>query len=151
MSAPEHIKSSRFRVQAGHRVVVQVPQQDAARVLDAVLEQDALVYGDYDRVAFVTCPGVQQFRSLSGGRNSATEEAVTVPCVELSFFTDAEATRLELIISMIYHAHPYEEPVVHVMAAARALHLRGVDEDNPNRFWNRPDAGWVPKAHRFER
>ncbi len=146
-----NMDSDRFRLQAGHRVSVQVPEEDATRVLEAVLAQDPLCYGDYDQVAFVFSPGTQQFRSLPGGRNAATEVAVFVSCVELSFFTDSDAPVVERILKAIYRVHPYEEPVIQIAAAMRTLHRPGTDEDNPNRFWNRPDADWVPQIHRKNR
>jgi hypothetical protein len=55
---------------------------------------------------------------------------------------------LERLIGAIYAAHPYEEPVILVSAGVRTRHITGIDEDNPNRFWNRPTEDWVPTEHR---
>ena len=47
---------------------------------------------------------------------------------------------LDALIRAIYAAHPYEEPVIHLVPAQRCRHRRGTDEDNPNRFWIRETA-----------
>ncbi len=140
--------SDRFDFDHGFHIVVQVPEAHAQRVIDAVLEADPLTYGDYDRVTFETMAGIQRFRALGTGRNAATAETVAVPCSELSFFVAGEETGLARVLERIYWAHPYEEPVIFVLPALRCLHVRGLDEDNPNRFWNRPAEDWVPPEHR---
>lgn len=142
------LTSQRFSVEKGTRVLVQVPQEAAGRVLAAMVAVEPLIWGDYDQVAFTTQAGVQQFRSCPGGRNQATEDAVEVPCVELQVFVAKQGQSLEPLICAIYHAHPYEEPVIQLLAAHRCCHVQGMDEDNPNRFWNQPAQDWVPAAHR---
>lgn len=147
MTLPELV-NDRFVPENGLRVIVQVPVSHAQRIVDAVLVHDALKYGDYDCVTFRTAPGVQQFKSLGGGRNAATENVVEVPCVELSFFLGTDEAKAVQVIKSIYSSHPYEEPVVFVESCVRALHIRGVDENNPNRFWNNEPEDWVPDEHR---
>ena len=139
--------NDRFVPENGLRIVVQVPETHALKIVDAVLVEDTLKYGDYDCVTFRTAPGVQQFRSLGSGRNAATEDVVEVPCVELSLFLgDSEAKAVQ-VLKRIYSSHPYEEPVVFVEQCVRTLHIRGMDEDNPNRFWNNEAEDWVPEEH----
>ncbi len=142
------LDNDRFVPDEGLRIIVQVPDTHTQRIVDAVLAKDALKYGDYDSVTFQTAPGIQQFRSLGGGRNAATENAVEVPCVELSFFLGGDEAKTVQVLKSIYASHPYEEPVVFVEPCVRTLHIRGMDEDNPNRFWNSEAEDWVPEAHR---
>ena len=142
------IRSDRFTIEQGTRVLVQVPQESAARVLQAILLQEPLHWGDYDQVSYTTSAGEQQFRSRPGGRNQATDQAVAVTCVELQIFVPKQGQELAPLLCAIYQAHPYEEPVIQLIAAARSLHRRGQDEANPNRFWNQKAADWVPEAHR---
>ncbi|MBC6408493.1 MAG: hypothetical protein GDA40_10500 [Rhodobacteraceae bacterium] len=139
---------ARYFVEPGLRLAVQVPEPDADRVLDALVAVDPLVWGDYDQVSFATALGTQTFRSLPGGRNSMTPTRVIVPCVELSVVLPVDPTIMDRAVRAVYRAHPYEEPVIVLTEVQRTRHVSGVDEDNPNRFWNRPDAPWVPKAHR---
>ena len=147
MALPK-LDNDRFVPQNGLRIIVQVPDTHAQKIIDAVLVDDALKYGDYDGVAFRTAPGIQQFRSLGSGRNTATEKVVEVPCVELSFFTCSDEARVVQTLINIYSSHPYEEPVIFVESCVRTLHIRGTDEDNPSRFWNNEAEDWVPEEHR---
>ena len=58
------IQSGRFSIEQGTRVLIQVPQEAAEQVLQEILAQEPLHWGDYDQVAYTTRPGVQQFRAL---------------------------------------------------------------------------------------
>ncbi len=147
MTIPK-LDNDRFVPEEGLRVVVQVPDTHAQRIVNAVLTEDTLKYGDYDSVTYQTAPGTQQFRSQGSGRNTATEKVVEVPCVELSFFLRGDEVKAVQTLKTIYASHPYEEPVVFVHPCVRTLHIRGVDEDNPNRFWNSDAEDWVPEEHR---
>lgn len=147
MTLPK-LENDRFLPENGLRIVVQVPETHAQRIVDAVLVEDTLKYGDYDCVAFRTALGVQQFRSLGSGRNAATEDVVEVPCVELSLFLGNSEAKAVQVLKRIYSSHPYEEPVVFVEPCVRTLHIRGMDEDNSNRFWNNEAEEWVPEEHR---
>ena len=53
---------------------------------------------------------------------------------------------LKEVVTAIYQAHPYEEPIIFIQNCLRTLRIRGADIDNPNRFWNRQGVDWVPKA-----
>lgn len=142
------LTNPRFQTEQGFRVTVQVPELHSQKIIDAVLAVANLKYGDYDRVTFSTDSGSQQFRSLGSGRNAATDDVMAVPCVEVSFFLpDDEADTIK-VFTQVYAAHPYEEPVIFVAPCLRCLHVRGTDEDNPNRFWNSDPEDWVPHEHR---
>ncbi|GHB28744.1 hypothetical protein GCM10007094_16650 [Pseudovibrio japonicus] len=147
MSLP-NLTTERFIPEHGFRITTQIPTQSAQTVVECILNETPLKYGDYDSVTFQTATGVQQFRSLGRGRNTATETVVEVPCIELSFFVLDDDALVTRVVEAIYSSHPYEEPVVFVEACLRTLHIRGLDEDNPNRFWNSSPADWVPEEHR---
>ena len=53
---------------------------------------------------------------------------------------------LKHLVTAIYQAHAYEEPMIFIQNCLRTLHIRGGDIYNPNRFWNRQDVDWVPKT-----
>ena len=147
MTLPK-LHNDRFIPEQGLRVIVQVPDTHVQKIIESVLAIDTLKYGDYDSVTFKTAAGIQQFRSLGSGRNIATGSIVEVPCVELSFFLTCDEEQTVQVLKSIYDSHPYEEPVVFVEPCLRATHIRGMDEDNPNRFWNGHAEEWVPKEHR---
>ena len=138
----------RYQIETDLRILVQCPAEALPRVQAAVLACDPLAHGDYDRVSFSSAAGVQSFRALGGGRNRATTDTVTVDCLEWQIFTTAQDAALDALLCAIYDTHPYEEPVIHLIPAQRCRHRRGMDEDNPNRFWNRETADWVPPQHR---
>lgn len=140
--------SDRYDLETGLRILVQLPAEALPRIEAAVLACDPLAHGDYDRVSFHSHAGVQRFRSCGGGRNRATGDAVEVACLEWQIFTTAEGAALDVLLCAIYDAHPYEEPVIHLVPARRCRHRRGMDEHNPNRFWSRAPADWVPPEHR---
>ncbi len=143
-----NLDDDRFGINSGLQVVVQIPPAHVQEVLDAVTQIDSLVYGDYDSVSYCTGSGTQRFRSLGTGRNAKTSDAVQVPCIELSFFLNGDDDLTVQVLKAIYWAHPYEEPVIFLTPCIRTLHVRGLDEDNPNRFWNRKLRDWVPEEHR---
>ena len=147
MSLPQ-LSTDRFTPETGLRITVQVPEPHVAQLVEAILTHDALIYGDYDRVTFRTAPGIQQFRALGTGRNAVTDDTVEVPCTELSVFVQNNSAATATLIEAIYAAHPYEEPVIFVQETLRCLHIRGMDEHNPNRFWNAGPQDWVPEEHR---
>lgn len=140
-----HITSDRFDTEQGHEIAVQVPLDHAAPLLAAITKVHPLNYGPFDTVSFQSEVGQQRFRSVPGGRNKATEGVVSVPCVELRFFVSGE---VRAVLEAIYAQHPYEEPVIFVRPSLRTLHCVGMDEDNPNKFWNRPAEDWIPEEHR---
>ena len=140
--------SNRFKQENCYRIHVQIPQSRYAVFAQHMRSITPLIYGDYDSVIFKTVLGEQSFRSSGNGRNCATENAVCVPCVEASFFVEGDARHLSTVVEAIYDIHPYEEPVIYVAAVTRTLHVRYMDEDNPNRFWNNASEDWVPKKHR---
>lgn len=142
----DHTRSDRFDLEAGTEIKVQVPELHAQPLLRAVYKHDTLRYGHYDHVSFQTALGLQRFRSRPGGRNAASEEVFDVPCVELGFFV-ADRAAVGPVLEAIYAQHPYEEPVVLIQQVQRARHRPGVDEDNPNKFWNRAAEDWVPDLH----
>ena len=146
MTLPK-LTTERFISEHGFRITVQVPDENAKIVTAEILNQSDLEYGDYDSVTFKTAIGVQQFRSLGGGRNAATETILEVPCIELSFFLANDEALVARVIEAIYSVHPCEEPVMYGKACLRILHIRGLDEDNPNRFWNAAPANWLPNQH----
>lgn len=142
---PKITPSHRFDQESGYRIHVQIPQERVAEFERHLQRVTPLTYGDYDRVMFKTALGDQSFRALGHVRNRATKDTVNVPCVEVSFFVGEDADHLSQVIEAIYDIHPYEEPVIFVAPVTRSLHIRGMDEDNPNRFWNSASADWVPR------
>ena len=141
------IETDRYWIETGHLVDVEVPQAEAEAILAAVGRVCPLKHGDFEAVSFASHPCTQRFRVLPGARNASTEAVVEVVCVSLRFFVPSEEGVLSAVLSALYDVNPYEEPVVYVHDVRRGRHRRGADDDNPNRFWNRPTPDWVPEPH----
>jgi dinuclear metal center YbgI/SA1388 family protein len=116
---------------AATRVVTFVPERDADRVLDAVVAAGAGTVGRYTHCSF-RAPGVGTFFAgegtdpAVGSRGALNRE----PEVRLEFV--APRDRLELAISALVGAHPYEEPAYDV-------------------FERRGDAGMAGRIGRLDR
>ena len=137
-----------YWLEAGQLVDVEVPEAELDRLIAGVCAVAGLQHGQYEAVSFASTPGVQRFRVLDTARNAATKDVVDVPCVSWRFFVAGGEAALEQVLEAIYDTHPYEEPVIYVHNVRRGRHVAGTGDDNPNRFWNRPSANWVPDAHR---
>ena len=74
----------------GLLIIVQAPDTHAQKIVDAVLVEDTLKYGDHNCVTFRTAPGVQQLRLLGSGRNAATENVV-----EPNYSSAASSTNID--------------------------------------------------------
>ena len=136
----QNMSCDRFTTEEGYLIRLEVPTLNHQQMLTAVRNAADLRYGDYDSVSFTTSPGTQRFRSLGGGHNPTKDIVSEWECVEVTFFLPADALVVERVLRNVYAVHPSEEPVIHIVKAVRSLHIRGLDEKNPNRFWNRADS-----------
>jgi len=109
------------------------------RVLDSLTSVVPLVYGKYDRVAFRSASGVEQFRPLTGSHAGAQEELSEYNTTRVSFSIPQDSETLRKTIDAIRNFHPYEEPVINVQEGWTSRSKGKGDETNPNRWWNRDD------------
>ena len=135
----DNIESESFRLEPVYLVSVNIPDEDVKRVLDSLTSVVPLVYGKYDRVAFRSASGVEQFRPLTGSRAGAQDELSEYKTTRVSFSIPQDPVTLRKTIDAIRNSHPYEEPVINAQEgwASRATGKR--DETNPNRWWNKGD------------
>ena len=139
-SSPAAIEDKAFRLETAFIVSVNVPSESAEKVLRSITDSVPLEYGKYDRVAFRSATGVEQFRPLQGSR--AGEQAVLseVPTTRITFAIPEDVNLLQKVIAAARYAHPYEEPVVHVESGWMSRAKASSDESNPNRWWNQPQS-----------
>jgi hypothetical protein len=135
----DDIKGESFQLERVYLVSVNIPDEDVTRVLDSLTSVVPLVYGKYDRVAFRSASGVEQFRPLSGSRAGAQEELSEYETVRVSFSIPQDPETLRKTIDAIRNSHPYEEPVINVQEGWTSRATGKEDETNPNRWWNRDD------------
>lgn len=126
-------------------VEIQTVPEDVDRILDAVMEVHPLAFGRYERNASVSAIG----KETSEPRENSTTHAhgqgfevggrETYPMVEVKISIERDLRRLEGVMDAILDVHHYEEPVIFVREdwASRATY--DPTNDNPNRWWNRPN------------
>ena len=121
---------------------VQILEEDADRVLDAIMTVNPLLYGRYERNAFVSGVGkettVPQANSTTTTHEKSyqTGNAMTYPTVELKISLERDLKVLEKVMDVIHEVHHYEEPVIFLREdwASRANY--NPNRNNPNRWWN---------------
>lgn len=102
---------------AAYRITTFLPPESVEAVLDAVEGQTPLVFGPYDRSAWWSAAGTEQFRPMAGadptvGRAGKTEQ---VPTVRLEFAIPRDPGLLARVVDEgVLPSHPWQEPAVFV-------------------------------------
>lgn len=100
-----------------YRITTFVPPEHLDALLDGIESQAPLRFGPYDRSAWWSSVGVEQFRPLPGavptvGRAGRTER---VPTVRLEFVIPRDPELLERVLERgLLPTHPWQEPAVFV-------------------------------------
>jgi hypothetical protein len=106
-----------YRTRAVYRITTFVPLENLECLLEGIIRVVPLQYGKYDRVAWWSAVGTEQFRPLQGANPTVGSEGKIerVPSVRLEFTIPRYRALLErvLTVGLIPH-HPWEEPVVFV-------------------------------------
>ena len=135
-ASPVDIQDSTFRLTAAYVVAFNVPTESAARVLQSITDSYPLPYGSYDRVAFRSATGVEQFRPLKGSKAGEQAQISEVPTTRITFAIPQNADTLKKVVAAIRATHPYEEPVIQIEAGWVSQAKHEGEESNPNRWWN---------------
>jgi hypothetical protein len=100
-----------------YRISVWVPPTHVQRVLDGICAVDDLRIGDYDRVAWISAAGIEQFRPLAGASPVSGDigELERGESVRIEFCIPRDAARLQRVIDAgIRPHHPWEIPAIFV-------------------------------------
>lgn len=101
-----------------YRVTTFVPPESLEAVLEAIeREAEPLRFGSYERWAWWSATGIEQFRPSEGAEPTVGKvgEIERVPSVRLEFALPREPEVLErVLVRGLIPAHPWEEPVVFV-------------------------------------
>lgn len=135
-TSTEAIEGQTFQLQSAYIVSVNVPSDDAAKVMRSITDSIPLEYGNYDQVAFRSATGIEQYRPLQGSRAGKQSQLTEVATTRITFAIPEKSDILHKVIAAIRYSHPYEEPVIHVEAGWISLAKPSSDESNPNRWWN---------------
>jgi hypothetical protein len=103
-----------------YRVVTFVPTDYLEQVLESVLRIDALTYSQYDRLAWWSSEGTEQFRPLAEAQPTvgSSGEVARVRSIRLELSIARDLALLERIVEEgIRPQHPWKEPVIVVYEA----------------------------------
>ena len=108
-----------------YRVTTFVPPDHLESLLDAIArEGDLPRFGPYERWAWWSTPGVEQFRPLDGAtpRTGEPGRLERVPSVRLEFALPLDPEVLERVLTAgLIPAHPWEVPVIFVDETSNPL------------------------------
>ena len=127
-------------LERGWVVTIVTPAGGVEPVLEALGRELPLVQGPYDNCMYVRENGFQRFRALEGSHAGAEGTIQKTPASQIVFSIPPNRTLLSKAFDVIFSVHVNEEPTIRVeeVWGSRSKFLD--DKDNPNRYWNRPDA-----------
>jgi hypothetical protein len=101
-----------------YRITTFVPPQQLDAVLQAIIAKGPLTYGPYDKSAWWSAVGTEQFEPRAGANPTVGEIGTTerVPTVRLEFVIPREAELLNRVVEALLEAHPWQEPAVFIDA-----------------------------------
>lgn len=121
-------------------VTVDTPIGGVESVAEAVGRELPLVQGPYDNCLYVRHNGFQRFRALDGSHAGAEGTVQETPAAQIVFSIPPDPALLAKAFEVIFAAHVNEEPTIRVAEVWGSRSKLLDDKDNPNRYWNRPDA-----------
>lgn len=124
-------------------IIIDTPVAGVEQVTNALSAQIPLVQGPYGGCLFVREAGYQQFRALAGSHagDEGTVQRTQASQIELSIPPDHAL--LERVLDVVFASHVNEEPTIRVTEAIASRSNLLDDRENPNRYWNRPDAAEI--------
>lgn len=107
-----------MQLRDAYRITTFVPPEQLDAVLQAVLAQAPLTYGPYDKSAWWSAVGTEQFEPRAGANPTVGEIGKTerVPTIRLEFVIPREAELLNRVVEELLKAHPWQEPAVFIDA-----------------------------------
>ena len=122
------------------QITIQTPHGGLDNLLIAIGRDLPLKQGAYDNCLYVRKAGSQRFRALAGSHAGAEGTIQTTDAAEVVFSIPTDEALLQQVFAVVFANHVNEEPTIRVQElwGCRSKYLD--DKDNPNRYWNRPDA-----------
>lgn len=121
-------------------VTIDTPTGGVEPVLEALGKELPLVQGPYDNCMYVRENGYQRFRALEGSHAGAEGTTQKTAAQQIVFSLPCDPELLRRAFDVIFAVHVNEEPTIRVTEAWGSRSKMLDDKDNPNRYWNRPDA-----------
>lgn len=121
-------------------LTIDTPSGGVEPVLNALGRELPLTQGPYDNCIYVREGGFQRFRALDGAHAGAEGTVQQVPACQIVITLPPDRALLAKAFDVIFAVHVNEEPTIRVTEEWGSRSKLLDDKDNPNRYWNRPDA-----------
>jgi hypothetical protein len=104
------------RLQEAYRITSFIPPQHLDEVLQAIVAEAPLTYGPYDKSAWWSAPGTEQFEPRAGAKPTVGQVGKTerVPTIRLEFVIPREPQLLDRVLAALLQSHPWQEPAVFI-------------------------------------
>lgn len=103
------------------KIIVFVPQSDAERVSDAMIQAGAGGVGNYDAVSFRS-QGEGRFTPQNDAHPAIGERDCPQSVPEIKIEMIASSQNVSAVLRAIKNAHPYEEPAIDVFKLQNEIH-----------------------------
>lgn len=121
-------------------LTIDTPDGGVEPVLQALGRELPLKQGPYDNCMFVRQQGYQRVRALAGSHAGMEGTIQQVDASQIVISIPPDTTLLAKAFDVIFAVHVNEEPTIRVTEEWGSRSKLLDDKDNPNRYWNRPDA-----------
>lgn len=121
-------------------VTIDTPVGGVEPVVTALGDALPLMQGPYDNCLFVREAGHQRFRAMEGSHAGAEGTIQKTVAQQIVFSLPCDPDLLSKAFDVIFATHVNEEPTIRVQEVWGSRSKLLDDKDNPNRYWNRPDA-----------
>lgn len=124
-------------------VTIDTPKGGVEVVLRGLEEDLSLTQGPYDCCSYTSGGGTQRFRCLEGSHAGEEGTIQQTAASQIAVSIPKEMVLLQRLFDSVFRHHVNEEPTIRVQEAFGSRSKLLDDKDNPNRYWNRADAGTI--------
>ena len=121
-------------------ITVDTPVGGVDAVVTALGDALPLTQGPYDNCLFVRDCGYQRFRAMEGSHAGDEGTIQHTAAHQIVFSLPCDPELLSKAFDVIFAVHVNEEPTIRIQEVWGSRSKLLDDKDNPNRYWNRPDA-----------
>jgi hypothetical protein len=105
-----------MQLQEAYRLTTFVPPEHLDSLLQAIIAENPLTYGPYDKSAWWSAEGTEQFEPRAGANPTVGQigNLERVPTIRLEFVIPHHAELLDRVVKALLRAHPWQEPAVFI-------------------------------------
>ena len=124
-------------------VTIDPPLAGINSVLEGLEEDLSITQGPYDCCSYINGEGTQRFRCLEGSHAGAEGTIQETDASQIAVSIPQDMDLLQRLFESVFRHHVNEEPTIRVQETFGSRSKLSDDRDNPNRYWNRADAGAI--------